>query len=452
MGDQRVRDRIDPALWQRSDMRTALAARDIAMVFRLLQRVGVSQRRIAALTGQSQSEISEILSGRQVVSYDVLARIADGLSVPRGHLGLAYDETTAQLVGVALPAEEDDDGRRLLARLTELTVGAAAPDPKSWSQPFAVAWAPPPEHVGVADITRLASVTSQLRSLDYEHGGGACRDATLAQLAWAQQLLRAEVSEEAQRPLHVAVAELHQLAGWTSFDVGMIGPARRHFARALEHARFAEEPSLVARVLYCLARVHMHHGWAAQGVRLLQLGQVAAQQSGYGRAVAMIHANLGWAHAMLGDGRQMAAEISRARDEYGRAEADEAPRWLHFFDSAELQALRGAALAYLPEPTPQQRTEAIERFSLSTALRELTMARSRTFELIMLAWMLLDNGDRDQAVHVGQQAVEMAGHVRSQRVVDRFTPLRASLQRHHADGDLRDLSERIKVLAGPKQA
>src|SRR5215469_4973050 len=97
-------------------MRTALAARDIAMVFRLLQRSGVSQRRIAALTGQSQSEISEILGGRQVVSYDVLARIADGLEVPRGHLGMAYDEGTAQLVG--LDAVDDEDDGRQLTQLT----------------------------------------------------------------------------------------------------------------------------------------------------------------------------------------------------------------------------------------------------------------------------------------------------------------------------------------------
>ena len=50
----RERDQVDPGLWLRADMRAVLAARDIAGVFRLLQRVGVSQRRIAALTGQSQ--------------------------------------------------------------------------------------------------------------------------------------------------------------------------------------------------------------------------------------------------------------------------------------------------------------------------------------------------------------------------------------------------------------
>jgi transcriptional regulator with XRE-family HTH domain len=73
-------------------MRRYLAARDIGSVYRLLQRFGVSQRAIAARTGQSQSEISEIIAGqRQVISYDVLERIALGLEIPRGWMGLAYD-------------------------------------------------------------------------------------------------------------------------------------------------------------------------------------------------------------------------------------------------------------------------------------------------------------------------------------------------------------------------
>src|SRR6478735_12267987 len=128
-------------------MRAALAARDIAGVFRLLQRVGVSQRRIAALTGQSQSEISEILAGRHVVSYEVLARIADGLGVPRGQLGLAYDQFTAQLVGEAPPEPDEEDSRRLMARLTELAVGPGAVDPRAFAEPLAPSWTVP-ERVG----------------------------------------------------------------------------------------------------------------------------------------------------------------------------------------------------------------------------------------------------------------------------------------------------------------
>ena len=76
-------------------MRRFLAARDIGSVYRLLQRSGVSQRAIAARTGQSQSEISEIIAGRQVRSVEVLARICDGLGIPHAQLGVASDPTAA---------------------------------------------------------------------------------------------------------------------------------------------------------------------------------------------------------------------------------------------------------------------------------------------------------------------------------------------------------------------
>ena len=90
-------------------MAAALAERDMATVYRLLQEQGLSQRSIAARTGQSQSEISEVMSGRRIVSYDVLARIADGLGISRGYLGMAYcppgpyprPETTVDCPGLA---------------------------------------------------------------------------------------------------------------------------------------------------------------------------------------------------------------------------------------------------------------------------------------------------------------------------------------------------------------
>jgi hypothetical protein len=101
---QKVRhahDYIDPRVWERKDMRLALAHRDVGAVYRLLQRFGVSQRAIAARTGQSQSEVSEIIAGRRVVSYYVLERIALGLGIPRGWMGLGYtdDVTVGVLSG-----------------------------------------------------------------------------------------------------------------------------------------------------------------------------------------------------------------------------------------------------------------------------------------------------------------------------------------------------------------
>lgn len=93
------------ALFESVESRLLLAKRDVAGVFRHLQRHGISQRRIAAATGQSQSEISEILAGRVVTSYEVLLRVCDGIGVPRGWMGLAYDE---EMLGWL--SEQDDPG------------------------------------------------------------------------------------------------------------------------------------------------------------------------------------------------------------------------------------------------------------------------------------------------------------------------------------------------------
>ena len=56
------------------DGRRALATRDIGTVYRLLNAAGVPQRDIAAMTGQSQSEVSEILKGRRVMGFDDLCK------------------------------------------------------------------------------------------------------------------------------------------------------------------------------------------------------------------------------------------------------------------------------------------------------------------------------------------------------------------------------------------
>jgi transcriptional regulator with XRE-family HTH domain len=81
---------IDPAWWEQSNMRRALAVRNISEVYRALRDLGITQRQIAQHTGQSQSEVSEILNGRVVRDYQVLERIADGLDIPRAAMGLSY--------------------------------------------------------------------------------------------------------------------------------------------------------------------------------------------------------------------------------------------------------------------------------------------------------------------------------------------------------------------------
>jgi transcriptional regulator with XRE-family HTH domain len=90
-------------------MREALARRDITAVYRILVGQGVPQRQLAELVGQNQSEVSDILKGRQVQSYPVLERIAEGLGVSRGAMGMAYVGTDE---GTPLYEDVTEDMRR----------------------------------------------------------------------------------------------------------------------------------------------------------------------------------------------------------------------------------------------------------------------------------------------------------------------------------------------------
>ncbi|MGH3807965.1 MAG: helix-turn-helix domain-containing protein, partial [Pseudonocardiaceae bacterium] len=79
---------VSPGWYHRAGVREILAGWDIAALYRVLQdEAGLSQRQIAARTGQQQSEVAEILSGRQVENHRLLRRIAAGLDVTPGDDG-----------------------------------------------------------------------------------------------------------------------------------------------------------------------------------------------------------------------------------------------------------------------------------------------------------------------------------------------------------------------------
>lgn len=89
---------IDPAWWTTATfdgrpMREILRCRDVGAVFRFLASRGWSRSRIGAATGLSETRVRAIARGdQQISSYEVLERIAEGLRIDRGLVGLAYRE------------------------------------------------------------------------------------------------------------------------------------------------------------------------------------------------------------------------------------------------------------------------------------------------------------------------------------------------------------------------
>jgi transcriptional regulator with XRE-family HTH domain len=84
------RGRPHPRIWYEPVVLQAVLARDFTRVHQLLQKRGFSQQRIAALTGQSQPEVSAVIHGRKIMAYDVISRVVDGLGIPRGLAGVCF--------------------------------------------------------------------------------------------------------------------------------------------------------------------------------------------------------------------------------------------------------------------------------------------------------------------------------------------------------------------------
>jgi transcriptional regulator with XRE-family HTH domain/tetratricopeptide (TPR) repeat protein len=413
----------------------------------------LTKRSFAAKLGVSHRTVTNWEENRVKIapfSASLLDRLTEGadLTAVRRFAELV-DRPRNDVATAACDVGSSDDPeeiRRLLARVAEVTLGTAVLDPDSWMRPMPDSIAPLPSQIGRNDVARLASVTAGLYDLDYRHGGGCCREAVVAQVRWAQSLLRSDFGEDVGHLLHVALADLHILAGWTSFDVGLGAAARQHFGRALEQAKHANEPALMAKVLYCLGRLHLHRNWLSDALKFFQLGQIAAVESGSEIAVAMVCANEAWTYALLGNSSQATKSATRAEDEFVRGRADTAPRWVSFFGEADLDASIATALACVPDPTDRQRAAAIEGFERSLAARGPGTSRSRAFELASLATVHLQDGNLDQGTRLGNEAIDLAEQIRSARVVDRLGPLHLQARRRPTNADAQDLAARIATL------
>lgn len=458
---------VSPEHWEGREMREALAERDVSAVYRLLRKVGVSQRQIAVLTSQSQSEVSEILKGRQVMAYDVLVRIANGLGIPQGYMGLAYDENTAALharrrrelepsgtpeSGSPSPEEEDVKRRNFLAHAAAVTMGAVAFGPESAPMVASAVGTPTPNNIGLTDVKQIEAATKSLRALDYQYGGGTCRDAVLAQVNWSQNLLRASVKPVAKQRLFRALADLHNLAGWTSFDTGLKDSSRFHFARALEFAKHGEDHALVSNVLYHVGRLYLHYDEPNEALKMFQLGQIAAQDSGSQLCVAVLCANEAWAYAKMRDPAQAMRMIGRAKDEFARANRDgEIPSWVKFFDTNEIYGVTGEVhqwLASFEEYREKHAPLAVNATLKSCEGVDSTMQRSHVFWLSTLATNHIRAGDLQHGLKVGEDALRLGAPIKSQRIADRMAPLQKEAALRKSNADAQDLARRIAQYRG----
>ncbi len=441
-------------------MRAALAAHDIGTVFQLLKRAGVAQKRIAALTGHAQPEVSRIMNGRHLVqAYVVLERIAEGLGIPRGLMGLAYapgsDPLKIDMPGdVALHGDREPwEGDAAMQRRAFIALVAQAAIVGGLSDAdrerlVAVAGSPTtaalPGKVGNSDAEALENAVRSLRAQDGQAGGGAVRAATAGYLGWAATLAGAPATDEVKRRIQVAHADLYSVAGWTSFDTGDHASAKRYLGTGLAIAKDAEQPDLAATILYRLGRVFLHENDPDAALKMWQLGQAAAQDADSPHALALLHLNSAWAYGEMGKPQHVKSLLARASAELGRDRGD-APNCLVFMKQSEIDGIAGMAYTALSSRDRSFGELALQHATASRDARPETNARARASDGLAIAAATLRVGGPDAGVEAANTAVAAASAVRSSRLTDRQAWIVQAAKLYPRHSGARDL---VASLAG----
>jgi tetratricopeptide (TPR) repeat protein len=480
-------DGVDPEVWDWPEMRAALAERDITRVYRLLQKFGFSQQRIAALAGQSQPEVSAIIHGRKVMAYDVLSRVADGLGIPRGYMGLAYavepsqrPPTSTAPMGVAggvVPAgagsraisagaacgarESEEDGpvqrRDFLGAAAAVAVGGHVPAVERWLPRPVGPVGPTPTRIGAADIAQIRAATHQHHELALQLGGGASADAVTGYLRWASGYLRSRYSDDTGRELRVALADLHGVAGTSLHDSGRHLEANRHFMQGLVLAREVSDHAQAASLLSSMGWVSLEQEHAADALRFFQLAHLAAEDAGSHAELALLHAREAWAYALLGQPNLVADALARADDERGRVVASEEQVTFHgaaqFEASHANDALACVAFAHwllarADIPAAARSAELAVDGSTRVLAADNLPGRLLALRQVTLAGAMLCAGERETGLAAAHEAVDRVAAVRSVRATDRLRHVATAAKAWPRHRPAIDLRRRIATLQG----
>ena len=297
--------------------------------------------------------------------------------------------------------------------------------------------------VGGDDIAFIRDVTGQLSQLDNKHGGGHVRRAALSLLddEVAPLLRSGKFTDGTGRELLSAAAELTQLVGWMSHDMGGHGVAQRYLIQALGLARSAGDTALVAELLCAMSQQSTYVS-DPQAADLARAARSVAERRGHISLVAESRIMEAHAHARAGASADCAVSLHEAEVALDKADRGDEPHWIKYFDHAYVAAKFGHCFRELGD-----HRNAI-RFAEQSLDMDGTYVRGQAFNLTLLAHSQANAGDVASACATGQKAVAVAAKLRSTRAVAYLRDFRASLDYAEATAEVKELDQQLEpVLA-----
>ncbi|MFF5610583.1 hypothetical protein ACFY65_30065 [Streptomyces cellulosae] len=296
------------------------------------------------------------------------------------------------------------------------------------------------------ELDLLETTTVMFRQWDAQCGGGLRRKAVVGQLHEVTDLLQEPQPDATTKRLFKVAAELAELAGWMSYDVGLQPTAQKYFVLALHAAKEAGDRPLGSYVLSNMSRQMIHLGRPEDALELIHLAQYGSRDCASPRVQSMLYAMEARAYANMGQPGRCKRAVRMAEDTFAEAgEWDEPdPDWIRFFSEAELYAENSHSfrdLAYVAGRSPTYASlaeplmkRAVELFGKEGGEHQ----RSYALNLIGMATVHLLQREPEQSTVLATEAIKAAKKVRSERVNTRI--------RKTVDTAVRDFGELAEVV------
>ncbi|MER6105025.1 hypothetical protein ABT115_22560 [Streptomyces sp. NPDC001832] len=367
-------------------------------------------------------------------------------------LGLRSEHRTLSVSGVDLPwagpqtvalLSEFSRSDLMLARRgflgssLALAAGPALIEPmQRWLVPVAVTGPAQPEPAAAArrpsrlsspELDLLESTTVMFRQWDAQCGGGLRRKAVVGQLHEVTDLLQEPQPAATAKRLFRCAAELAELAGWMSYDVGLQPTAQKYFVLALHASKEAGDKPLGSYVLSSMSRQMIHLGRPDDALELIHLAQYGSRDCATARTQAMLYAMEARAYANMGQPSKCKRAVRMAEDTFLDAGIDGEPEpdWIRFFSEAELNGENSHSyrdLAYVSGRSPTYATLAEPLMKKAVRLfgEDDEHRRSYALNLIGLATVHLLQREPEQSTVPAEKALRVAKKIRSERVNTRL--------------------------------
>jgi hypothetical protein len=301
------------------------------------------------------------------------------------------------------------------------------------------------------ELDLLESTTVMFRQWDAQCGGGLRRKAVVGQLHEVTDLLQEPQPEATTRKLFKVAAELAELAGWMSYDVGLQPTAQKYFVLALHAAKEAGDRPLGSYILSSMSRQMIHLGRPDDALELIHLAQYGSRDCASPRTQSMLYAMEARAYANMGQPGKTKRAVRMAEDVF--AEADDwdepDPDWIRFFSEAELYGENSHSfrdLAYVAgrSPTYASLAEPLMRRAVELFAQDAEHQRSYALNLIGMASVHLLQRDPEQSAVFAGQAMQVAKKIRSERVNTRIRKTVDTAARDFGDlAEVVDLTDKL---------